>query len=145
MVREQPRGDEPSPYKVGVVDTGYEGEYDPGMSCFKPVLVLLTLSCLLGALGAQDTRATIGGRVMDPQGALVPNASVEVVDADTNVKQHVKTNDKGVWAVNFCCPATTSSPFPRLALRPKPAKASRCRRRTTSNSIRNCRWAPRTR
>jgi len=76
------------------------------MSRFKTpfVLLLAALSCSPAILHAQDTRATIGGRVLDSQGGLVPNASVEVVNVDTNVKQDVKTNSKGVWIVEFLLP-----------------------------------------
>ncbi|HKE23235.1 MAG TPA: carboxypeptidase-like regulatory domain-containing protein [Bryobacteraceae bacterium] len=66
------------------------------------VLFLITLTCEI--LHAQEVRATIGGRVMDAQGALVPNASVQVVNEDTNVKQDAKTNGHGVWIVEFLNP-----------------------------------------
>jgi hypothetical protein len=35
---------------------------------------------------AQEVRATIGGRVTDPQGSAVPGAAVTLVSEDTNVK-----------------------------------------------------------
>src|ERR1039457_7331662 len=73
-------------------------------------IVKRTLFCLLaaGALGgiayAQEVRATIGGRVMDAQGALVPNSAVVVINDDNNVRQETKTNSQGVWAAGFLLP-----------------------------------------
>ena len=76
------------------------------MSSFRTpsVLLLLTLSWPLASLQAQEVRATIGGRVLDAQGGLVPNAAIEVINDDTNVKQGTKTNGKGVWVVEFLIP-----------------------------------------
>ncbi len=67
-------------------------------------LFLVSLSLSLGRLEAQEARATIGGRVMDSQGGLVPNAMVQVVNDDTNVKRDTKTNEKGAWIVEFLLP-----------------------------------------
>ena len=63
------------------------------------------MSGLLAApVAAQEVRATIGGRVMDPSGALIPNASVELISVDTGVKRDTKTNAKGVWIAEFLLP-----------------------------------------
>src|SRR5579872_1136905 len=48
--------------------------------------------------------ATIGGRVMDPQGALVPDATVAVTNEDNDVSQTTRTNSKGVWILEFLLP-----------------------------------------
>src|ERR1022692_2187897 len=69
-----------------------------------------TLFCLFavwawgGNAPAQEVRATIGGRVMDAQGALVPNAAIVVTNADNNVRQETKTNSQGVWVAEFLLP-----------------------------------------
>jgi len=65
--------------------------------------------CLLSAAGwAQESRATLGGRVIDPQGAVVPNADVVVISDDTGVKQQTRTNAQGNWAVQFLIPGRYS-------------------------------------
>ena len=46
----------------------------------------------------------MGGRVMDPQGALVPDATVAVTNEDNNVSQTARTNSKGVWILEFLLP-----------------------------------------
>lgn len=53
---------------------------------------------------AQEVRATIGGRVTDPQGALIANATVSVTSDDTNVTQLTRTNNQGNWQVQFLLP-----------------------------------------
>ncbi len=57
---------------------------------------------------AQESRATLEGRVTDPQGAIVPNATVTVTSGDTQVKQTTKTNDQGNWIVQFLNPGQYS-------------------------------------
>ena len=69
------------------------------------VLVLAILIAATSALWAQSSRASLGGRVTDAQGSVVPNAEVSVVSEDTAVKQTTKTNDQGNWVVQFLIPA----------------------------------------
>ncbi len=40
----------------------------------------------------QDVRASLGGRVTDPQGAIIPNATVAVTSDETGVVQTTNTN-----------------------------------------------------
>lgn len=71
----------------------------------KLVLSLMLLSGIAASfLGAQDVRATVSGRVTDPQGALVPGAAVAVISDDTDVKQTTRTNAQGNWIVQFLLP-----------------------------------------
>ena len=73
----------------------------------KLALLLASLSCWVAAIPglAQEVRATIGGRVVDPQGAVVPGAAVTLVSADTNVKFDTRTNAQGIWTIEFLLPA----------------------------------------
>lgn len=65
--------------------------------------------CLLSAAGwAQESRATLGGRVLDAQGAVVPGATVVVTSDDTGVKQQTRTNAQGNWSVQFLIPGRYS-------------------------------------
>lgn len=71
--------------------------------------VLLTLFvamfCIRPAISrGQEVRATIGGRVTDAQGAVVPNAAVTVTSDDTGVPQQTTTNAQGAWTVQFLLP-----------------------------------------
>ncbi len=66
---------------------------------------LLTAGFLAASLiDAQEVRATIGGRVTDPAGGVVPNAAITVVSDDTGVKQQTHTNNDGNWTVQFLLP-----------------------------------------
>ncbi|MBI4890402.1 MAG: carboxypeptidase regulatory-like domain-containing protein, partial [Acidobacteria bacterium] len=47
---------------------------------------------------AQETRAIITGTVTDPQGAVMPNAKVEIRNVETNVATTVYTNDAGFFS-----------------------------------------------
>ena len=67
------------------------------------------LSCLaLMSLQAQDNRATLGGRVIDQQQAVIPGAPVVVTSLDTGVQQRTATNQGGEWKVRFLNPGLYS-------------------------------------
>ncbi|HXK04927.1 MAG TPA: carboxypeptidase regulatory-like domain-containing protein [Verrucomicrobiae bacterium] len=55
-------------------------------------------------LSAQETRATLSGRVLDAQGAAVPGADILVTSDETGVHQDTKTNEQGNWIVKFLIP-----------------------------------------
>jgi hypothetical protein len=72
-------------------------------------ILLLSLAAMLWHAGgtlapAQEVRASIGGRVMDAQAALVPGAAVTVVSDETAVEQRTRTNAQGNWLVEFLLP-----------------------------------------
>src|SRR5882724_737405 len=69
--------------------------------CSKPRCFFLILAA---PVVAQEVRATVGGRVTDPQGAVVPAAIVVVVSEETGVKQQTVTNHQGNWIVQFLLP-----------------------------------------
>ncbi len=46
-----------------------------------------------------DVTGTISGSVKDPSGAVVPGASVEVVNRETGVKRSVQTNSTGGYSL----------------------------------------------
>ncbi len=69
--------------------------------------VLLVSAAFWSASGlawGQEARATLGGRVIDPQGIAVPGANVVVTSEDTGVKQQTLTNSQGNWLVQFLIP-----------------------------------------
>ncbi|NJM53578.1 MAG: carboxypeptidase regulatory-like domain-containing protein [Blastocatellia bacterium] len=61
------------------------------------------LICLAAGFGvfAQETRGTIVGNVVDGNGAAVPNATVTVKNAATNVSTNVTTGTDGSFTVPF--------------------------------------------
>jgi hypothetical protein len=69
--------------------------------------VLATLLCaILAAVpaGAQETRAQLAGTVTDPTGAAIPNASVTVINVDTNTAVRLRTNSAGYYEANLLLP-----------------------------------------
>lgn len=73
---------------------------------FTTVVVLACVSSLPAA--AQDARGTLLGRVTDTSGAVVPNASVTVVNKATGVAFSSKTNDQGNFYAPYLSPGTYS-------------------------------------
>jgi hypothetical protein len=53
---------------------------------------------------AQEVRATLGGRVTDEQGAVIPDTTVAVTSVETGVTQQTHANADGVWIVQFLLP-----------------------------------------
>ena len=67
-------------------------------------LVVMSWAAATNVAWGQGARATLGGRVVDAQGAVVPGADVTVTSDDTGVKQETKTNLQGNWLVQFLIP-----------------------------------------
>src|SRR5262249_17610688 len=68
-------------------------------------LTALLLSILtFRPLAAQESRATLEGRVTDQQSETIPRAIVIVSSELTGVKQQTVTNDQGAWTVHFLNP-----------------------------------------
>src|SRR6266496_5359854 len=65
------------------------------------VLISLFLALVALPLAAQQFYGTITGTVSDPSGAVVPNASVNVTNVDTNVTVGSKTNNAGVYVASY--------------------------------------------
>ncbi len=66
-------------------------------------LVLLPLPC-----AAQESRGSIAGTVLDPQGAVVPGARVIVTETRTNVQHATVTNNTGFFEVPLLNPGLYS-------------------------------------
>ena len=65
--------------------------------------LLLTVLLVASAL-AQATNGRLEGSVKDASGALVPNATVTIVNQRTNQERTVTTNDEGFFAVAELAP-----------------------------------------
>ena len=61
--------------------------------------LLLALLALPNLVYGQGANATLLGTVTDVSGAVVPNASVQVTNVDTGVKQMVTTDSQGRYTV----------------------------------------------
>jgi hypothetical protein len=80
---------------------------------------LLRLSCrchaillaflLLGIPAWGQQQATLSGIVRDPSGALIPGASVRVINVDTQVAVTAETNSTGYYMVGNLIPGTYST------------------------------------
>src|ERR1700759_5460687 len=61
--------------------------------------LLLALLALPNRANGQGANATLLGTVTDVSGAVVPDASVQVTNVDTGVKQTVKSDSQGRYTV----------------------------------------------
>ena len=64
--------------------------------------VLIVVSAVLG----QDTRSSISGRILDPQGGAVAGAAVTVRNVDTGVALTYHTNGSGYYEASLLLPGT---------------------------------------
>src|SRR5687768_9994944 len=60
--------------------------------------VFIILAVAMVSLAQQD-RGTFTGTVTDPAGSVVPNVTVEIVNADTNATVRTSTNEAGQYTV----------------------------------------------
>jgi hypothetical protein len=89
-------------------------EYD--MKYVWSLVIVFFLFC--GAASAQETRATLTGRVVDPSGAVIPGAQITVVQLETGTATNAISNKAGEYTVPFLAPGTyeirvTASGFQR--------------------------------
>jgi hypothetical protein len=70
--------------------------------------MLAILLCGFANISGQEFRGTITGTVTDPQGAIIPGATVAVKNLETNVVNNVTANDEGSYTVPFLLPGKYS-------------------------------------
>src|SRR6266566_5186193 len=70
-----------------------------------PVLTALLFLSLTSALRAQSTNASLTGRVLDPQKALIADAKVAAISVGTNVRAETTTNGSGEYYFGNLAPA----------------------------------------
>ena len=70
-------------------------------------VIVVWLSAFVNIFG-QEFRGSITGSIKDPNGAVVPGATVIIKNIDTNVATTVKTNDDGNYTVPLLLPGRYS-------------------------------------
>ena len=70
----------------------------------RTIRVLSALCFLAGTMLAQEFRATITGRVLDPSGAAVPNVSIRAVNAANNETSTATSDSAGAYTIPFLRP-----------------------------------------
>jgi hypothetical protein len=68
------------------------------------VVVMFALVAIAGVLIAQTSLGTIAGIVTDPQGAVIPNATVTAVSNTTGEKHTATTNGQGTYRIESVGP-----------------------------------------
>jgi len=72
-------------------------------------LAFLFLASFTSVLRAQSTNASLSGRVTDPSKALIVDAKVAAISADTNVRYETTTNGSGEYYLANLPPAPIAS------------------------------------
>ncbi len=67
-------------------------------------LTFVAISIATTAAGAQETRGTIIGHVLDEQGGAMPGVSVTITNVDTNVSTTLTTNSTGYYQAPLLLP-----------------------------------------
>ncbi len=71
--------------------------------------VLFAVLCVnVNLVWGQEARATLGGRVFDATGGVIPGAEIVVTAEATGVKQQTITNNEGNWIMQFLIPGPYS-------------------------------------
>ena len=78
------------------------------LSLFRWAAAFFGCLFLAAGLHAQEFRGSISGRVTDPNGAIVPNTTINVRNMETNITASAQTNDEGVYGVRFLLPGKYS-------------------------------------
>lgn len=72
------------------------------------ITAIILLLMMTGIANAQEFRGTITGRISDPNGAVLPGATVIVKNEATNIVNTVTTNQDGIYTVLFLLPGKYS-------------------------------------
>src|SRR5688500_6227207 len=64
-------------------------------------VIALLLVCVASA---QDFRATLTGSVIDPSGAVIPGATVKVINTNTNAVKEAQTTAVGIFTIPYLDP-----------------------------------------
>ena len=81
-----------------------------GFTVVKIIRWSIVLSITLGTclLSAQETRASLAGRVLDSSSAVVPNAEIKAILGTTRTVTQTKANDEGRYTLLYLLPGTYS-------------------------------------
>ena len=70
------------------------------------ILAVLYLMGAVASVRAQDARGLLSGRVLDPSGAAVAGAMVELLQPDRGVRTEANTNSQGHFELPYLSPST---------------------------------------
>src|SRR5574341_1291291 len=63
--------------------------------------VLFSVVALVAPGAAQENRATIVGTITDPQGGVIPNATIKATNIETNIATTTTSNESGLFTLPF--------------------------------------------
>jgi hypothetical protein len=72
---------------------------------FRLIMFMVLCFLLLPLAQAQSTTATLSGTVEDERGAVIPGATITVLNAGTGLERQATTNDEGYFAIPLLPPS----------------------------------------
>ena len=72
------------------------------------IFSLLLLLMAISFASAQESRGTITGKITDPNGSIIPDATVVIRNLDTNISATIQTNEDGVFVAPLLQPGRYS-------------------------------------
>ncbi len=70
------------------------------------IILALVLALWSAPVLAQETRATVVGRVTDASGGVIPGVTITLTNVETNVATPTVTNDEGLYRIPFLNPGS---------------------------------------
>ena len=92
-----------------------------GLAVFRRASVagwLVSISLIACLSGWADPEASIGGRVIDPTGAVIPGASVIISNLETDLKETATTNAEGLYSFALMPPGRYQIEVHQAGFRP---------------------------
>jgi len=77
----------------------------------RAVCIVFAALALAGLMLGQETRSTLMGFVRDPQGAVIPNATVVITNVNTNTTVNLRTSDTGYYEAPLLMPGSYTVTF----------------------------------
>lgn len=71
-----------------------------------PCLIIGVIVCVSVCLAQTTNQGAITGTVTDPSGAVIPRASVSIINVSTGVSTNVETNSAGIYRMSFLPPGS---------------------------------------
>ncbi len=92
----------------------------------RTALAFLLLLTMVNAWAQSGTSSALAGSVLDPSGAVIPNAQVKATEVNTGSVREVQTNPEGRFLFSQVNPGTYRMEVHAAGIRSRPVAAYDC-------------------